>query len=156
MVADLSAHASSGAPFEFPDRLPYVLDLLAGVRRQINEGLKSASPTVLAWWRSQLTPRRRAITEMRNAALKRLDQQVEEAGFFQVFSSDGTIKTTTTSLMGESTSQRTVPSGDVVRISTGWQFVGGIFNGEDVLRVVREELDDLAKLLVEAKRRAGE
>jgi len=69
MVADLAAHSESSDEHAFPDRIPYVLDLLAGIRRQIDK-CRPRSPEFTSWWGQQRTPRREAITSMRNAELR--------------------------------------------------------------------------------------
>jgi len=140
MLNDLGTHSQSLDEHAFSDRLPYVLDLLAGVRRQINE--QGPVPQEFkAWWARQHNVERDAITEMRHSTLKADKRVVGPKAFSQSFCSNGYFN------------GRPVNSGDSVVVFLGWRFVGGHCNDQDVLPVLRNQLDDLRALLEEAETR---
>jgi len=152
MLADLSAHSESRDEHAFADRLPYVLDLLAGVRRQIDKHRpRPAEFTV--WWDQQRTPRREAITSMRNAELKSYERRSQRTALTQTYSSAGSFEART--LDGELVSHRVVNAGDTVTVLTGWKFLGGHFDGQDVLSVLTGELTDLSTLIHVAESQLG-
>ena len=140
MLRDLDTHETSLEEHAFPDRLPYVLDLLAGVRRQINEQ-RHVPQEFRAWWAEQHTAERDAITEMRHSTLKADRRVVDRKTFSQSFCSNGYFN------------GRPVNSGDSVVVFLGWRFVSGHFDNKDVLLVLRDQLDDLHALLGEAETR---
>lgn len=152
MLRDLATHVESTDEHAFGDRLPYVLDLLAGVRRQIDEGLKPIPPALAVWWNEQRTPRREAITSMRNAELKRYERQAKRTSITHTNSSAGTLRTSYSD--GRPEREQSINAGDTVVIATGWKFVGGHFDGQEVLRVLTDEHADLGKLIREAETRS--
>jgi hypothetical protein len=150
MLTDLAEHNGSGDEHAFPDRLPYVLDLLAGVRRQINTH-KPRPPGFASWWDQQRTPHREAFNSMRHAELKRYERRSKRTAMAHTWSSAGSL--TTRSAEGRLISDRSVSSGETVTVSTSWKFVGDHFDGQDVLTVLQAELTDLATLIRAAESR---
>lgn len=150
MLQDLAAHSESTNKNAFPDRLPYVLDLLAGVRRQISEH-KPIPPGFTSWWNQQRTPHREAITSMRNAELKSYERQSRRTSVSHTNSSAGTLETRTSD--GILIRRTPINAGDTVVIFTGWRFAGGYFDGQEVLRVLSAELADLNTLNHDAESR---
>jgi hypothetical protein len=139
MLAALQAHAEGTDEQAFQDRLPYVLDLLAGVRRQIGEYMPKTA-TFESWWATQKTQDRDAITEMRHAQLKRLESDMKRHLHAQSWASEGTFN------------GKPVNPGDTV-VWWRWYFIGGHFDGKDVLTVLSTQLADLASLIKEAESR---
>ncbi|WP_344257286.1 hypothetical protein [Terrabacter carboxydivorans] len=135
MLDDLAAHSHSGEAFA--DRLPYVLDLLAGVRRQLDAAVKECGH-LSGWWKDQWTPERKALSELRNAQLKRLE--TSEAPRSQ---------TRTNVPAGEWRGHR-VSEGDTVSWIE-WYFVDGRYEGQPVLSVLAGALDDLRGLIDEVR-----
>jgi hypothetical protein len=75
-TAALGLHAEGFDAQAFEDRLPYVLELLAGVRRQIHEYKRRTSTTAAfdAWWASEWSdPRWLEMTNLRHVHLKQLE-----------------------------------------------------------------------------------
>ncbi len=122
----------------FEDLLPYVLDLLAGVRRQVHE-YQPRTAAFDAWWPSQKTADREAITEMRHAQLKRLERRAQRQLYAHTFSSQGTFK------------GKVVNSGDTAVWWT-WHFIGGRFDGQEVMAVLHRQLGDLETLIADAEK----
>lgn len=151
MFRELTTYIESTDEHAFPDRLPYVLDLFAGVRRQIDNGAKPKPPAFASWWNEQRTPRREAITAMRNAELKGYDRQVKRTAITHTNSSVGTLRTWYSD--GKPVRERSINAGDNVLIFTGWKFVGGHFDDQEVTSVLSAELTDLKKLIDEAEAR---
>jgi hypothetical protein len=124
----------------FTDRLPYVLDLLSGVGRQITESLPKGSP-LRRWWDAQWTPAGHEITEMRHAQLKRMEPPGAERHVHTQTATAATIW-----------HGKPLSVGDTAMWAT-WRFVGGRFDDQDVVVVLRNHLDDLAVLIGEAEAR---
>jgi hypothetical protein len=139
MFAALCVRAGEIDQQAFEDRLPYVLDLMAGVRRQIDEQIPKGGAAA-AWWRGQMTVARDAITQMRHAQLKRLESTAQRQTYSHSMSSAGTFN------------GKPVNAGDSI-VWWQWYFVGGHFDGQDVLAVLSAQLDDLASLIRDAEAR---
>jgi hypothetical protein len=139
MFYDLCGYVESEDEFAFEDRLPYVLDLLAGVRRQINTYIPKTGP-VAEWWVSERTASREAITQMRHGQLKRLESDAEQQVYSQTMSSAGSYN------------GRPTNSGDTL-VWRDWIFTSGHFQGQEVLSVICEQLRDLTELIQEAESR---
>jgi hypothetical protein len=81
MLDDLERHRNDMTAFS--DRLPYVLDLLAGVTRMIGaESSGHRTPVFGAWWGGVDRSAQEAIQEMRNAELKELVSRTAAARWF--------------------------------------------------------------------------
>jgi hypothetical protein len=102
MFADLCIRAGEIDQQAFEDRLPYVLDLMAGVRR--------------------------------------LESTAQRQTYSHSMSSAGTFN------------GKPVNAGDSI-VWWQWYFVGGHFDGQDVLAVLSAQLDDLASLIRDAEAR---
>ncbi len=71
MLTDLIQHAMH--PVGFRDRLPYVLELLAGVSRALDEESRGRrTPPFSEWWASEPIPYRQELYSLRHAELKAL------------------------------------------------------------------------------------
>lgn len=70
MLTDLIEHGLD--PVAFRDRLPYVLDLLAGVGRLIDEESKGLRTRAFSEWWGEPIPRRVELTALCHAELKAL------------------------------------------------------------------------------------
>jgi hypothetical protein len=139
MFYDLCSYVESEDEYAFEDRLPYVLDLLAGVRRQINVYIPRIGP-VAEWWKTERTASREAITEMRHAQLKRLESDAQQQVYSRTAAPAGTFK-------GKPTN-----SGDTL-VWLDWKFTSGYFEGQEVLSVLFFHLTDLETLIEEAEGR---
>jgi hypothetical protein len=126
---------------DFRDRLPYVLDLLAGVTRTIDtESRGQRTPAFAAWWRGVDRSVQQTIQEMRNAELKELESRTSAHIEVQI----GVNASNYPDL-------RANDSGSVTGIS--WVFNGGALDGQPVLQILRDYLQQVAALLEEAERR---
>jgi len=143
MLTDLARHANDADDRAFEDRLPYVLDLLAGVRRQIDQCItqrKDGSAEVDLWWAAEKTADRKAINDMRNAQLKRLERGSERRQQTHTNVSAGTFN------------GHPINSGDTISWY-GWRFTSGRFVGKEVLSILLAELQDLEDLIETAESR---
>jgi hypothetical protein len=138
MLDDLERHNNDTT--DFRDRLPFVLDLLAGITRMIDtESRGHRTPAFAAWWSRVDRPAQHTIQEMRNAELKELEPRtsahievhigVSAADYPDLWANDG---------------------GSVTRIS--WVFNGGALDGQRVLVTLRDYLRKVTALLDEAER----
>jgi hypothetical protein len=139
MLTALRPHARRADEQAFKDRLPYVLDLLAGVGRQIDEAMPGAGP-VATWWETQRTQDREAIRQMRNAELKRLESGTKREVDVQTNAPAGTFH------------GKTVNAGDTL-VEWGWYFASGHFVGQEVLTVLSAQLTDRQFLINDAESR---
>jgi len=146
MLTDLSPHERGADEVAFEDRLPYVVDLLAGVRRQIHEHISGSQPhsaSMDSWWAAQKTPDRVAITEMRHAQLKRLERGAERRVLTHTNSSAGTFD------------GRPVNSGDTLTWSE-WYVTSGRFEGQRVMEMLSAELESLGSLIRDTEMRLAQ
>lgn len=71
MLTDLIRHGTDSVGFR--DRLPYVLELLAGVSRAIDEESRGARTQRFSeWWSGEPIPHRQELYSLRHAELKAL------------------------------------------------------------------------------------
>ncbi|MFI6073895.1 hypothetical protein ACIA5C_20205 [Actinoplanes sp. NPDC051343] len=119
MLQDLARHGADSVGFR--DRIPYVLDLMAGVTRTIDaESHGHRTAAFSAWWTNLDRAEQRAITDIRNAELKELDTRTSMR------------QRTTTNADPVDFSDLTVNPGDTVtRIF--WTFDGGPLHDAPVL-----------------------
>ena len=139
MLGDLIRHAHDTVALR--DRIPYVLDLLAGVTRSIDvESKGQRTPEFAAWWADVDRSKQQEIHEMRNAELKRLESRTAahvELGI---------------NVRAADYPDLRVSDGDTVtRIN--WAFKGGAFNGQPVLETLRNYLQEVTELLKEAEQK---
>jgi hypothetical protein len=139
MFDDLCTYVESEDQFAFEDRLPYVLELLAGVRRQIDGYMPRTGP-VADWWEGEKTATREAISQLRHAQLKRLESNAQQQAYSQTRSPVGSFK------------GKTVNAGDTIAWRD-WVFTSGHFKGQEVLSVLVMQLIDLKALIEEAESR---
>ena len=132
MLAELSRHA--GDEVDFRDRLPYVLDLLAGVTRCIDSESKGHRTTHFAtWWSTTDRTMRNVIQELRNAELKRAESRakqevrVEMQRYGEPLAADTAVKGVPMDAKALTGSQFSIV------VSTEWRFTGGDLDGRPVL-----------------------
>lgn len=123
MLTDLIRHGTDSVAFR--DRLPYVLDLLAGVSRAIDEGSRgSRTRDFSEWWSTEPIPRRGDFASLRNAELKALKQQTSAHW-------DVVINASAADYPGEM-----VSDGDTVT-RVVWVWADGPFKDEQVVPVLQ-------------------
>jgi hypothetical protein len=141
MLADLERHSNDTTNFR--DRLPFVLDLLAGATRTIDaESTGHRTPAFAAWWGSVDRSAQQTIQEMRNAELKDLVPRtsahieveigVSAANYPDLRANDGDT---------------------VTRIS--WAFNEGPLHGQPVLKTLHDYLQQVGELVGEAEGMLG-
>jgi hypothetical protein len=124
MLDDLSRHSHDSVAFR--DRLPYVLDLMAGVTRTIHsESSGSRTPAFGSWWASVDRSRQTDIQEMRNAELKELISRT--AARYE----------TEINVLAANYPDLRVNDGDTVT-RVRWLFEGGAHQGQPVVKTLRE------------------
>lgn len=140
LLGHLADHAHGAGALQ--DHLPYVLDLLAGVTRMIDEEESKGHRTAEfgTWWKTVDRSAQQAIQEMRNAELKQLEPTT-------VLDVD-----TKTAIRAADYPGLNVADGDTLTRIT-WVFVGGAFDGQDVFTLLRDYLQQAADLLLEAERK---
>jgi hypothetical protein len=131
-----------GTEEAFTDRLPYVLELTTGVRRQLDAVIPRQGD-LRVWWAGQWTTEREALTQLRHAQLKRLESNQAPRWHTQMNTPAGHWR------------GHPVSAGDTVSWIE-WHFADGYFEGRQVLDVLYKVLRDLRDLLGEARRRWGE
>jgi hypothetical protein len=125
------------------DQIPYLLELADGVTRMINEETKGQrTPTFGMWWANQDRSAQQAIHEMRTAELKRLESRTHAGA------------SSWTNVRSADYPNLRVNDGDTVTKFT-WIFVGGEFQGQEVLPVLRTYLEHTERLIEEAERKLG-
>ena len=83
MLDDLNRHVDDEVAFR--DRLPYVLDLLAGVTRCIDSESKGHRTSQFgSWWKATDRTARDAIQELRNAELKRAESRAKQEAIVEM------------------------------------------------------------------------
>jgi hypothetical protein len=141
MLDDLERHSHN--PVAFRDRIPYVLDLLAGVTRTIHaESSGHRTPEFADWWGAVDRSAQQSIHEMRNAELKEL-RSLTKAQIHTV-----------TGVSAADYPDLRVNDGDTVTRVT-WVFNGGALHGQPVLKTLRDYLQQVSKLVGEAERKLG-
>ena len=126
------------------DRLPYVLDLLAGVTRTIDRESKGQrTDAFAAWWSSVDRSLGKSLTDIRNSELKALESRSRLS------------QTTALSVKATDYPRMRVADGDTVTIIT-WQFVNGPLNGESVIPVLKGYLDTLGEVLRDAEEKLAQ
>jgi hypothetical protein len=141
MLDDLARHTLDSVAFR--DRIPYVLDLLAGVTRTIHaESSGHRTPEFGTWWASVDRSAQQSIQEMRNAELKELISRT--AAHFD----------THINVSAADFPDLRVNDGDTVTRVT-WAFNGGALHGKPVLDTLRDYLQEVTAVLEEAERRLG-
>jgi hypothetical protein len=139
MLDDLERHSHDTT--DFRDRLPYVLDLLAGVTRTIDtESSGHGTSVFAAWWGAVGCSAQQTIQEMRNAELKELVSRTAAHIEVEIGVSTGNYP-----------GLRANDGDTVTRIS--WAFNGGALHGQPVLKTLREYLQQVSELVGEAEGR---
>lgn len=139
MLDDLSQHSHDSVAFR--DRIPYVLDLLAGVTRTIDaESRGSRTPAFGLWWASFDRSAQAAIQEMRNAELKELTSRT--AAHYK----------TEINVAAVDYPDLRVNDGDTVT-RVNWAFEGGVHDGQPVIKTLRDYWSEVRVLISEAELR---
>jgi hypothetical protein len=125
------------------DQIPYLLDLADGVTRMINNETDGRRTAVFGmWWASQDRSAQQAIHEMRIAELKMLESRTHAGA------------RSWTNVQAADYPNLRVNDGDTVTKFT-WIFVGGEFQGQEVLPTLCAYLDHTERLIEEAERKLG-
>ena len=137
MFQDLVEHSADSTGFR--DRIPYVLDLLAGVTRTLDaESHGHRTAAFSDWWTALDRAEQKAIAEMRNAELKGLETRTSLQ------------QLTTTNANPVDLPDLRVEAGDTVtRIL--WIFNGGPLDGVPVLEALSRYLEHLSGLTDQAE-----
>jgi hypothetical protein len=139
MLDDLVGYVLDSVAFR--DRIPCVLDLLAGVTRTINsESSGDRTPEFGKWWAGVDRSAQQAIQEMRTAELKEL------------VSLTAALYETEINVRAVDYPDRLVNDGDTVT-TVSWVFNGGAFHGKPVVETLRDYLDQVRKLVEEAEQK---
>jgi hypothetical protein len=139
MLDDLAHHIHDTT--DFRDRLPYVLDLLAGVTRTIDtESSGHRTPAFAAWWEAIDRSAQQTIQEMRNAELKQLVSRTAAQIEVEI------------GLRAANYPDRAVNDGDTVTM-VSWAFNGGALHGQPVLKSLRDYLLQVSELVEKAERK---
>jgi hypothetical protein len=128
----------------FRDRIPYVLDLLAGVTRSIDDESKGRrTPEFGMWWTQVDQTARQSIQEMRNAELKQMVSR--------------TVQHYDTVMNAQAADypNLVVNNGDTVT-TVVWTFNEGELHGRPVLDTLQDYLRHVGDLVVEAERRLSQ
>jgi hypothetical protein len=138
MLDDLGDHAEDKVGFQ--DRVPYVLDLLAGVTRCVNDESKGCRTSQFAsWW--QATDRRvqSAIQDLRNAELKRVESRTRPQVRVEL--------TPPNPQPVNMTVEELTASQFHIDAFTEWQFTGGEFDGKPVLPTLDEYWHEVGQIV---------
>ncbi|GLX09427.1 hypothetical protein [Microbispora sp. NBRC 16548] len=126
MLDDLKIHTQDEVAFR--DRLPYVLDLLAGVTRSIDDESKGQrSNKFSAWWNGIDRSMQKEITELRHSELKRIESRTEvrvNVDLATPTPPSEPIKTTVEELTANAIH---------IHVSLEWRFKGGAFDDKQVI-----------------------
>jgi hypothetical protein len=143
MLDDLGQHVEDEVAFR--DRLPYVLDLLAGVTRCVDSGSKGSRTQQFAdWWSTTDRTMQTSIQELRNAELKRVESRSQPQVKVEMIPPD----------------PQPVSSGDLheliasqfsIVVSTEWRFIGGDLDGKPVLPALVQYWNDVSGILAKAE-----
>lgn len=146
MLDDLSGHAEDEIAFR--DRLPYVLDLLAGVTRCIDSESKGLRNSQFAsWWQRTDRTMQAAIQELRNAELKRAESRTHaEVRVEMTPPSPQPVRMTAEELPASLFS---------ITVSTDWRFTGGDLDGKPVLPTLAQYWNEASCVLTKAETLLG-
>jgi hypothetical protein len=146
MLDDLSHHEDDEVAFR--DRLPYVLDLLAGVTRCIDSESKGSRTTQFAsWWNATDRTMQAAIQELRNAELKRAESRTVTQVKVEFIPPDPQP-------VSMDAHPLTASQFSIV-VSTSWQFTGGDLDGKPVLPTLAQYWNDVSQILAKAEALLG-
>jgi len=146
MMDDLTNHVEDEIAFR--DRLPYVLDLLAGVTRRINEESKGRRTKQFdSWWQTTDRQMQASIQELRHAELKRAESRARPKIRVD-FTPDPRPVTMDTDAR--------IASRFSIDVSTEWHFTGGgNLDGTLALPVLAQYWKDLVGVLSKAETLLG-
>jgi hypothetical protein len=152
MLADLSSHADDDT--DFRDRLPYVLDLLAGVTRCINDESKGHRSSAFGtWWKSTDRTTQAAIQELRTAELKRVESRAKQEIRVEMLDLDGKPIPADVLAKGvRMNTQSLTESQFAISVSTEWRFDGGDLDGRLVLPALFAYWNEVGGLLTQAEK----
>lgn len=155
MLDDLSRHADDEVAFR--DRLPYVLDLLAGITRCINDESKGhRTSQFAAWWQTADRTTQAAIQELRNAELKRAESRTKPQVKVEVTPRGPRPPVSMTVEDPVSmTVQDLVSNQFSLDVSTDWRFTDGDLDGKPVVPALAEYWNQVSGVLAEAETLLG-
>ncbi|WP_433498130.1 hypothetical protein ACQP1K_24995 [Sphaerimonospora sp. CA-214678] len=147
MLNDLKIYIQDEVAFR--DRLPYVLDLLAGVTRSIaDESKGQRSNKFSAWWNGIDRSIQKEITELRHAELKRIESRTEARVNVDLVTPIPQPEPTRMTV--EALAANVIH----IQVSLEWRFKGGAFDEKPVIdtleaywRTARDILAKAEKLL---------
>jgi hypothetical protein len=156
MLDDLSRHADDEVGFR--DRLPYVLDLLAGVTRCINDESKGyRSSQFGSWWKTADRTMQEAIQELRNAELKRAESRAKQEVRVEMRGPGGTPLPAGVLAEGVRMEAKSLTESQFsIVVSTEWRFADGDLDGRPVLPALAGYWNEVGEVLAQAEGLLGE
>src|SRR4051812_26588505 len=128
----------------FRDRIPYVFELLRGATRIITEESKGKrTQSFASWWHPLKIRLGEEMKELRDAELKKLESRTAYDMHIDI------------NALASNYPDRPVNDGDTVT-TVAWVFVGGSLDRKLVLPTLKQYLDDLKPILMEAETRLGQ
>lgn len=151
MLDDLNQHAKDEVAFQ--DRLPYVLDLLLGVTRSINEESRGHRTSQFSnWWRAADRSVRDAIQDLRNAELKRVESRAKQKIVVEMRGYGGRPARSSALVEGVRMEDVSLTASQVsIEVSTEWRFTGGDLNDRPVLPTLVRYWNDVGAVLAQAE-----
>lgn len=139
MLDDLARHSANTIAFR--DRIPYVLDLLAGVTRTISRESSGHRTQAFAdWWSTADRSSQQAMEEMRHAELKGLESRTAASINVEI------------NVRAADHPDRNLNDGDTLT-TIDWLFKGGTFDDKPVLPTLHDYLRQVGNLVDEAERK---
>jgi hypothetical protein len=155
MLDDLSRHADDEV--DFRDRLPYVLDLLAGVTRCIDSESKGRRTTQFAsWWSTTDRTMGNVIRELRNAELKRAESRAKQEIRVEMHRHGEPLAANIAAKGVPMEAQALTESQFSIVVSTEWRLIGGDLDGRPVLPALAQYWNDVSDVLEQAESMLGE
>ncbi|MEU7894233.1 hypothetical protein AB0B45_15395 [Nonomuraea sp. NPDC049152] len=142
MLDDLSGRVENEVAFR--DLLPYVLDLLAGVTRCIDDESKGCRTSQFAsWWHTADRRMQKAIQDLRNAELKRVESRTKPRVRVEMTSPNPKPAAMTV--------EKLTANQVHIDVSIEWQFIGGDLDGKQVLPALNEYWHEVGVILTKAE-----
>lgn len=156
MLDDLGRHADDEVCFR--DRLPYVLDLLAGVTRCINDESKGhRSGQFSSWWKTADRTMQAAIRELRNAELKRAESRAKQEVRVEMLGPRGKPVPAGALAQGARMEAKSLTESQFsIVVSTEWRFAGGDLHSQPVLPALVKYWNEVGGVLTQAEALLGE
>lgn len=147
----MSHHADDEVAFR--DRLPYVLDLLAGVTRCIDSGSKGHRTSQFGdWWKTADRTMRDLIQKLRNAELKRAESRAKQEVLVEMRGYGGRPVSPSTLVEGVKMEARSLTENQFsIVVSTEWRFTGGDLDDEPVIPALVRYWNEVDGVLAQAE-----